>query len=135
MIEVHISEELAAIAARWWGDLLMEPPSHDNGDAFQSVFGRLLAASEPPVSPAQRDAFVAALARAIARSTDRYTYVFVDYDPCGMLEDAAAEAGRVHLSRLPWKTRMLIHDGEIAVARGYGAAFETIWPTPKRSDR
>lgn len=135
MTDMHVSEEVAAIAARWWGDLLMEPPSHDNGDAFQSVFGRLLAASEPAVTPAQRDAFVAALARSIEQAADDYVFIDVDYDPCRMLQDAAATAGIVGTERFPWKTRMFIDGGKITVARGYGAAFETIWPAPRRSDR
>jgi hypothetical protein len=130
----EISEACAVAAANWWGDVLMEPPSHRNGDAFQSMLGQLVAARSEPVTEGQRAAFVTALRFSILHSGfGGMVNLGVDYDPCPELKDAARAAG-IDGARFPWKTNMYILGGEVVVSRGYRGGHVRIWPPKGDAD-
>lgn len=133
-------------AAKWWAACLRSVRPHDNGDAFQSALSTLVTKSMAPISVEQIAAFEGALKTKIQERCRGHWYpdepmrgsylraIGVDYGPDVILCEAAHDAGFDPAARFPIKTRMIINPGEVRVAEGYGADFETIWKAPPQKE-
>lgn len=128
-------KEVCDTAALWWGEKVGGGGSHhDNGDrtgasGLAGIFADLLSEH---VSDEKTLLFSEILSKKFMEyyHTGRETIIVdCDYAPCGILSDAAKEAG-IKASNFPWKTSMHIryNDGEVLVKNGYGAPWKTIYP-------
>lgn len=116
-------QTLEETAAEWWTEQLRGPVHNDNGEAYQSVFGSLIANMYPAPTEAQlatfKDELVARLTQELARCGTQWYTIGVDYDPCRVLAEAA-DAANINYARFPWKTHLYVIEGKLEVSSGYG---------------
>jgi len=114
-----ITEEVAAVAAKWWRDAVANG-KWDNGDPFQNAFVAVLGSDLRGNDSETLDRFESILKNMIILSQE--TTFSVDYHPDQILEDAAKAAGFKSISfAFPCKTRMYISNGVITASLGYRA--------------
>lgn len=129
-----MASDMATAAARWWADLLEMPTIHDNRDSYSSTVATSMALDTPTPTKEQLDLFAGELATRLEADPswkEGYMFLDVDYEPCDVLSESAEKAD-INDLRFPWKTRMWIDNGEIKVARGYGARPVIVWPKENR---
>lgn len=125
-------EEIANIAAKWWGDKVCNP-KFDNGDKSGGMAGMLASMLAKPIDYIVRDKFVKELSRIILSTMDNrsenYThFIDVDYGPCSDLSTAAKLSGLPE-NNFPWKTSMHIGRNFVSVRYGYEAEEEYLYVT------
>ncbi len=130
----------ARTAAQWWADQLAANDPQRTGEAMHEAFADYARSKMERPSPEQVEVFRAHLEEAIlqmlrepASAWDAalssgepnrggaLRTVAVDYNPGGILKDAADAAG-VKTRLLPVKTCMWINPGQVRVGHGYNAA-------------
>lgn len=128
-----MAKEAIEKAANWWAERILEDRPHSNGDnSFTSVTACLLAdMGRKNITPDQADMFKKALAKRMAEYAESRMFnhfsIMCDYGPCGMLIDAANEAG-ISAANFPFKTTMFVTEKDgIMVRDGYGASVVKLW--------
>jgi hypothetical protein len=124
-LECGLTEEQVSKAVEFWKEQLRSG-IWDNGDSSATGFMTTMMARDlQESSRPQEDVlekFGVALDRLIREGeiwSLRYG-LSVDYEPGGVLADAAKEAG-IETSAFPCKTRMYFRDGKVEASCGYGA--------------
>ena len=126
------SQEAIAAAVEWWANVLSNPAKFDNGDVLSGIFAAWAAKGLEPLSGSTLDAFREALTATLAESHP--WCLGTDYDPDGILREAALSAGipKHELGlRFPCKTMMWLEDGKVSVAHGYRAPIEVVYEDPE----
>lgn len=120
------------VAAKWWTDQLRNT-KHDNGEPSHNFLMKMAQKTMKPIPENKIQIFEKRLADQISARIEKFfeTYrtftIMTDYGPDVVLDKAAEYSGFQPDMRFPVKTVMLIQKGEVKVARGYAADFETIW--------
>lgn len=112
------------VAARWWADQLRRNTKQDNGEreGLANVVAVLKGGSQPEDLV---EKFEAALLRMLEEKGSKL--LSTDYDPSGLLVEAAREAGiPASCGPFPLKTVMWIEDKSVSVKHGYGAATQKL---------
>lgn len=123
-------EKEIEVAVKWWVEKLggFSPLKQDIGDAKLesdlAFLGVLMGAHR--AEPTKVKEFGLALARLMHEQPADTYWLDVDYDPMGLLGQAAEEAG-IFSFQFPYKTHMHVHKGKVIVACGYGQPYETIY--------
>ena len=108
-----LAKEAIEKAVNWWAEKILEDRPHSNGDdSFTSITACLLAdMGRQNITPDQADMFKKALAKRMAEYAESGMFnhfsIMCDYGPCGMLIDAANEAG-ISAANFPFKTTMFV---------------------------
>lgn len=117
--------KLANKAADIWKSLL-KSPVYDNGDKSENGILATALAMQLPSNTTDEllDKFKEALVKKLSEKWDEggmHFWMDVDYGPCGILDEAAEEAGLN--VQFPWKTSVSIHleSKAVSVSAGYGA--------------
>lgn len=128
-----LAKEAIEKAVNWWAERLLENRPHSNGDdSFTSVTACLLAdMGRQNITSDQADTFKKTLAKRMAEYAESGMFnhfsIMCDYGPCGMLIDAANEAG-ISAANFPFKTTMFVTEKDgIMVRNGYGAQAVKLW--------
>lgn len=111
------------VAARWWADQL-RGTKQDNGD--QIGLANVVAVLKGDRQPADLvEKFEVVLLRMLEENGS--SLLSTDYDPSGLLVEAAHEAGiPASCGPFPLKTVMWIDSGSVKVKHGYGAAIQKL---------
>lgn len=133
----------AAVAARWWADLLrtLAPPAADDraklGNPVAAMYADIMTRELQRREAKQLDAakiqcFEDELRIRVETEIQERSYwgaiVKVDYDPDYNLQGSAKRAGIIPARYLfPIKTCMRIWSDSVAVREGYGAPWKTLW--------
>lgn len=108
-----LAKEAIEKAVNWWAEKILEDRPHSNGDdSFTSITACLLAdMGRQNITSDQADTFKKALAKRMTEYAEsgRFNHfsIMSDYGPCGMLIDAANEAG-ISAANFPFKTTMFV---------------------------
>lgn len=128
-----LEKEAIEKAVNWWAEKILEDRPHSNGDDnFTSITACLLAdMGRQNITSDQADTFKKALAKRMTEYAEsgRFNHfsIMSDYGPCGMLIDAANEAG-ISAANFPFKTTMFVTEKDgIIVRDGYGAPAVKLW--------
>lgn len=128
-----LAKEAIEKAVNWWAEKILEDRPHSNGDdSFTSITACLLAdMGRQNITSDQADTFKKALAKRMTEYAEsgRFNHfsIMSDYGPCGMLIDAANEAG-ISAANFPFKTTMFVTEKDgIMVRDGYGAPVVKLW--------
>lgn len=128
-----LAKEAIEKAVNWWAEKILEDRPHSNGDdSFTSITACLLAdMGRQNITSDQADTFKKALAKSMTEYAEsgRFNHfsIMSDYGPCGMLIDAANEAG-ISAANFPFKTTMFVTEKDgIMVRDGYGAPVVKLW--------
>lgn len=120
-----MDKQIARKAASWWADFLRGTAPLDNGDRTPAgVRTDILAAILQEVEKSKSHAddagkFEDELARLLEKKSEKWLSFGVDYSPDYILSEAAEAAGvDLGMTRLPWKTVMMIDDGKITYRLG-----------------
>ena len=117
-------------AVDWWANAILAPKL-DNGEELNPLLMMLVGSSRKSYTEADIKLFKDTLAEGIQKEMDssggRGCYIYVDYNPSGILAEAGDKIGVDSMTGYPWKTNMEISDTRVIVSAGYGAGYETIW--------
>jgi 2-methylcitrate dehydratase PrpD len=127
-------EKNIELIAQWWADKVTAPSLNwDNGDNSQAggltfMLANMLAQQSRNNAPSDApEKFKAALIKGLKDSQTyqksngtHIPFLNVDYHPCEILAQAAAEAG-IDASAFPCKSSTQVIDGKALAACGYGA--------------
>ncbi|MFE7237160.1 hypothetical protein [Streptomyces sp. NPDC057580] len=131
----------AEAAAAWWGERIgfISPetdglqPALDGGRAFVAVMELGLRAraieTAPPAYSRTIAMFTEELARLISESTQSKVKLAVDYQPEGLLAEAADASG-IDAARFPRKHRMMAWSDHVIAKAGYSAPWLLVWLAP-----
>lgn len=121
-----LAKEAIEKAANWWAERILEDRPHSNGDnSFTSVTACLLAdMGRKNITPDQADMFKKALAKRMAEYAESGMFnhfsIMCDYGPCGMLIDAANEAG-ISARKLP------VQDNDVCYGKRWHYGTRWLW--------
>ncbi|MCX6774571.1 MAG: hypothetical protein NTY99_00580 [DPANN group archaeon] len=141
---IHVKAFQAA--AKWWADHLRDINyKHQTGDDKMDMFATVQLATRPKLKNEQIDAFESELEKKLVKSykdwikmcefgdidfRNKYYSIDIDYEPCGVLLEAAKKAGlsaRDMALRLPVKSGMGIKPTCVIVSAGYQQDYQTIY--------
>lgn len=125
-------EILAAV--NWWVAQVERAPRHETGDLTANLLLSLRSSESATPGTEARKVFRASLTEKIETEIARRhpsirrnaLVIYSNYQPTGILGEAAREAGISH-SRFPVKTMMRIDPYSVTVSVGYASKSQEIW--------
>jgi hypothetical protein len=127
---IGMDHQTALKAAQWWASQLKRGGA-DNGDnsstgIYTMMLGSVLQSVSREKNTAEKvEKFTELLTNHLEKVTGNRMFISCDYGPDYELSRIAKEAG-VDCGAFPWKTSMILDEGKIKVACGYGSPYEEL---------